>query len=213
MNKLSWKTALICSHNEIINYGSRINNLYFSHAAEQRQWNVHCNKLNCARQQNKNKTEWNESDINENIQVNMWVGAGSSWLWFCTAWCGPPAGWAVLTSLCGELFTSHWCWSLQISCSKITQNRAKPQNTELAFLMIVGLFWWVCLLNLLVCIVLPPPLASSLLSLPPTRTRVCIPTPLWLVCSWWEAGVACYCGKKKKRRLLWCEEQWWLALG
>ena len=55
------------------------------------------------------------------------------------------------------------------------------------------------------------PLAPSILSLHPTRTRVCIPTPLWLVCSWWEAGVACVCGKK--RWLLWCEEQWWLALG
>ena len=61
----------------------------------------------------------------------------------------------------------------------------------LAFLVTVGLFRWVCLLNLIVCLVLPPPLAPSLLSLPPTQTRVCIPTTLWLVCSWWEAGVAC----------------------
>ena len=33
------------------------------------------------------------------------------------------------------------------------------------------------------CLVLPPPLAAFILSLPPTQTRVCIPTPLWLVCS------------------------------
>jgi len=45
----------------------------------------------------------------------------------------------------------------------------------LAFLVIVWLFRWVCLLNLLVCLVLPPPLARSILSLPPTRTRVWIP--------------------------------------
>ena len=36
----------------------------------------------------------------------------------------------------------------------------------LVFLVIVKLFSWVCLLNLLVCLVLPLPLAPSILSLP-----------------------------------------------
>ena len=45
----------------------------------------------------------------------------------------------------------------------------------LAFLVTVRLFRWVCLLNLLVCLVLPPPLAPFILSLPPSRTRVWIP--------------------------------------
>jgi len=102
----------------------------------------------------------------------------------------------------------------------------------LAFLVIVGLFRWVCLLNLLVCLVLPPRLTPSLLSLPPTQTRVCIPfllifassistpypnqglyphpamTGVQLVIVVWGSLWL----EKKKRRLLWCEEQWWLAL-
>ena len=45
----------------------------------------------------------------------------------------------------------------------------------LVFLVTVGLFRGVCRLNLLVCLVLPPTLAPSILSLPPTRTRVWIP--------------------------------------
>ena len=73
------------------------------------------------------------------------------------------------------------------------------QMAPCTLLVTVGLFRWVCLLNLLMCLVLPSPLAPSILSLPPTRTRVCIPNPLWLVCSWWEAEVAgnnASCGRK-----------------
>ena len=101
----------------------------------------------------------------------------------------------------------------------------------LAFLVIIGLFRWVFLLNLVVCLVLPPPLAPSLLSLPPTWNRVWIPfllifassisnpypnqglylpamTGVQLVRGWGSLWLW-----KKKRRLVWCEEQWWLALG